>query len=51
MSATSRSAGFDSNGRLLLLCYIPRSDGTRAISFRKTNKTEAKLYGKPQTIA
>jgi len=36
--------------RLHLLCYIPRSDGIRVISFRKTNKREAKLYGKPQTI-
>ena len=36
--------------RLHLLCYIPRVDGIRVISFRKTNKREAKLYGKPQTI-
>jgi uncharacterized DUF497 family protein len=36
--------------RLHLLCYIPKSDGIRVISFRKTNKREAKLYGKPQTI-
>ena len=33
-----------------LLCYIPNPDGIRVISFRKTNKREAKLYGKPQTI-
>jgi hypothetical protein len=38
------------DGRLQLLCYIPRTDGIRVISFRKTNKREAKLYGKPQTI-
>jgi uncharacterized DUF497 family protein len=36
--------------RLLLLCYVPKPDGIRVISFRKTNKREAKLYGKPQTI-
>jgi hypothetical protein len=36
--------------RLHLICYIPRADGIRVISFRKTNKREAKLYGKPQTI-
>lgn len=34
--------------RLHLLCYIPSSDGIRVISFRKTNKREAKRYGKPQ---
>jgi uncharacterized protein len=37
--------------RLHLLCYIPLPDGIRVISSRKTNKREAKLYGKPQTIA
>lgn len=36
--------------RLHLLCYVPKADGIRVISFRKTNKREAKLYGKPQTI-
>lgn len=36
--------------RLHLLCYIPKPDGIRVISFRKTNKREAKVYGKPQTI-
>jgi len=36
--------------QLHLLCYIPKPDGIRVISFRKTNKREAKLYGKPQTI-
>jgi uncharacterized DUF497 family protein len=36
--------------RLHLLCYVPRVDGIRVISFRKTNKREAKLYGKAQTI-
>lgn len=36
--------------RLHLLCYVPKADGIRIISFRKTNKREAKLYGKPQTI-
>jgi uncharacterized protein len=38
------------DGRLHLLCYIPKPDGIRVISFRKTNKREAKLYGKAQTI-
>ena len=37
--------------RLHLLCCIPKPDGIRVIGFRKTNKREAKLYGKPQTIA
>jgi uncharacterized protein len=36
--------------RLHLLCYIPEPDGIRVISFRKTDKREAKLYGKAQTI-
>lgn len=36
--------------RLHLLCYIPKPDGIRVISFRKTNKREAQRYGKPQTI-
>ncbi len=36
--------------RLHLLCYIPEPDGIRVISFRKTNKREAKRYGKAQTI-
>ena len=36
--------------RLHVLCYIPKSDGIRVISFRKANKREAKRYGKPQTI-
>jgi len=36
--------------RLHLLCYIPQPDGIRVISFRKTDKRETKLYGKPQTI-
>ncbi|MGA3034485.1 MAG: BrnT family toxin [Terracidiphilus sp.] len=38
------------DGRLHLLCYIPKPNGMRVISFRKTNKREAKRYGKPQTI-
>ncbi|MGB7546961.1 MAG: BrnT family toxin [Terracidiphilus sp.] len=38
------------DGRLHLLCYIPMADGIRVISFRKTNKREAKLYGKPQNL-
>jgi uncharacterized DUF497 family protein len=38
------------DGRLHLLCYIPKANGIRVISFRKMNKREAKLYGKPQTI-
>jgi uncharacterized protein len=36
--------------RLHLLCYIPKPDGIRVISFRKVNKKEAKRYGKAQTI-
>jgi len=36
--------------RLHMLCYIPKPDGIRVISFRKVNKREAKRYGKPQTI-
>lgn len=36
--------------RLHLLCYVPKSDGIRVISFRKANKREAKRYGKAQTI-
>jgi len=36
--------------RLHLLCYIPKVDGIRVISFRKTNKREARRYGKTQTI-
>jgi hypothetical protein len=36
--------------RLHLLCYIPKPEGIRVISFRKTNKREAKRYGKAQTI-
>ena len=35
--------------RLHLLCYIPKSDGIRIISFRRTNAREARRYGKPQT--
>lgn len=38
------------DNRLHLLCYIPKPDGIRVISFRKTNKREAKRYGKTQTI-
>ena len=37
--------------RLHLLCYIPKPDGIRVISFRKANKREAKRYGKPQIIS
>jgi uncharacterized DUF497 family protein len=36
--------------RLHMLCYTPKPDGIRVISFRKVNKREAKRYGKPQTI-
>jgi uncharacterized DUF497 family protein len=36
--------------RLHLICYTPKPHGIRVISFRTTNKREAKLYGKPQTI-
>ena len=35
--------------RLHLLCYIPKPDGIRVISFRKTNKRESRRYGKAQT--
>lgn len=38
------------DGRLHLLCYVPTVDGIRVISFRKTNKREAKRYGKPQNL-
>ena len=38
------------DGRLHLLCYIPKPDGIRVIGFRKTNKREAKLYGKAQNL-
>jgi len=36
--------------RLHMLVYIPTPNGIRVISFRKTNKREAKRYGKEQTI-
>jgi len=36
--------------RLHLLCYLPLPDGMRVISFRRMNRREAKLYGRPQTI-
>ncbi len=36
--------------RLHMLCYIPKPDGLRVISFRKTNAREAKKYGKAQTF-
>ena len=36
--------------RLHVLCYIPRTDGIRVISFRKANRQEARRYGKPKTI-
>ena len=38
------------DNRLHLLCYIPKPEGIRVISFRRTNKREAKRYGKAQTI-
>ena len=38
------------DGRLHLLCYIPKADGIRVISFRRTNQREAKRYGKPQNF-
>jgi hypothetical protein len=38
------------DGRLHMLCYIPKPDGLRVISFRKSNSREAKKYGKSQTI-
>ena len=48
MSATSGSVDFHSSGRRITTPAKP--DGIRVISFRKTNKRAAKLYGKPQTI-
>jgi uncharacterized protein len=36
--------------RLHVLCYIPKPDGIRVISFRKANRQEAKRHGKPKTI-
>jgi uncharacterized protein len=36
--------------RLHLLCYMPKPDGIRVISFRKINQREARRYGKAQTI-
>lgn len=36
--------------RLHLPCCIPQPQGIRVISFRKTNKREARLYDRPQTI-
>jgi uncharacterized protein len=36
--------------RLHVLCYIPKPDGIRVISFRKANKQEARRYGKPKNI-
>jgi hypothetical protein len=38
------------DNQLHMLVYIPTPNGIRVISFRKTNKREAKLYGKAQTI-
>jgi uncharacterized DUF497 family protein len=38
------------DNRLHLLCYVPKPDGIRVISFRKTNKRESKFYGKPQRL-
>lgn len=36
--------------RLHVLCYLPKPDGIRVISFRKANAREARKYGKAQTI-
>jgi uncharacterized protein len=36
--------------RLHILCFIPRPDGIRVISFRRANDREARKYGKPKTI-
>ena len=38
------------DGRLHILCYLPRAHGIRVISFRKANEKEARRYGKPKTI-
>ncbi len=38
------------DGRLHVLCFIPKPTGIRVISFRKANKREAKKYGKAQNI-
>jgi uncharacterized DUF497 family protein len=48
-SETRRIAVGYLDNRLHLLCYILKPDGIRVISFRKTNRREAKFYGKPQT--
>jgi uncharacterized DUF497 family protein len=49
-SETRRIAVGYLDKRLHLLCYIPKPDGIRVISFRKTNGREARQYGKTQTI-
>jgi hypothetical protein len=36
--------------RLHILCFKPRAEGIRVISFRKANDREAEKYGKPKTI-
>jgi hypothetical protein len=38
------------NGRLHILCFLPKPGGIRVISFRKANDREARKYGKPKTI-
>ena len=54
---TALIANYSRNGeiRRIAVGYLdkrfPKLDGIRVISFRKTNKREAKLCGKPQTIA
>jgi uncharacterized protein len=38
------------NRRLHILCFLPRFDGIRVISFRKANDREASKYGRPKAI-
>jgi hypothetical protein len=38
------------NRRLHILCFLPRFDGIRVISFRKANDREARKYGRPKAI-
>jgi len=35
--------------RLHILCFVPKPDGIRVISFRKANDREARKYGNPKT--
>jgi uncharacterized DUF497 family protein len=37
-------------GRLHVLCFIPKHDGIRVISFRKANDRGARKHGKPKAL-